>query len=322
VSGSAALDEEIGVAGLGVIVQRIEGQPAVTAIPNEAARTAGLAIGDVIVSVDGEAFEARAQRLRKYIAASNPWGHALRADATALRGAPGSTAALVVRGKDDKPREVRIQRVITPPRPTGDPYKLLEGGVGYVDLNILERAQVDAMFTAFEKAPSIVFDMRGYPNGTAWSIAPRLNVRGTKMAAMFFRQLVGGQEEAARLQFLQPIPPTEGPLYKGQTVMLIDERTISQAEHTGLFLEAANGTKFIGTRTAGANGDVTTTCLPGNVCVMFTGHDVRHADGRTLQRVGLEPDIEVRPTLKGLRDGKDEVLDRALAFLRESATTK
>jgi hypothetical protein len=52
--------------------------------------------------------------------------------------------------------------------------------------------------------------------------------------------------------------------------------------------------------------------LPGGVRVMFTGHDVRHADGRQLQRVGILPHVEVRPTLAGLRAGRDEVLERAL----------
>ena len=46
--------------------------------------------------------------------------------------------------------------------------------------------------------------------------------------------------------------------------MLVDERTISQAEHTGLFFEAANGTTFIGSQTMGANGDVTIVALPAN----------------------------------------------------------
>jgi C-terminal processing protease CtpA/Prc len=97
--------------------------------------------------------------------------------------------------------------------------------------------------------------------------------------------------------------------------MLIDDRAISQSEHSGLFYEAANGTKLIGTPTSGANGDVTTFTLPGGIHVSFTGHDVRHADGRQLQRVGLKPDVEVAPTRKGIRDGKDEVLDRAVAYL-------
>jgi C-terminal processing protease CtpA/Prc len=98
--------------------------------------------------------------------------------------------------------------------------------------------------------------------------------------------------------------------------MLIDERAISQSEHSGLFFEAAADTVFIGTPSAGANGDVTRLTLPGGIAVGFTGHDVRHADGRQLQRVGLQPQIRVAPTLAGIRAGKDEVLDRAIEFLK------
>jgi C-terminal processing protease CtpA/Prc len=51
--------------------------------------------------------------------------------------------------------------------------------------------------------------------------------------------------------------------------------------------------------------------------VLFTGHDVRHADGRQLQRVGLQPHVLVAPTIAGLRSGRDEVLERALEFLQQ-----
>lgn len=97
--------------------------------------------------------------------------------------------------------------------------------------------------------------------------------------------------------------------------MLVDERTISQAEHTGLFFEAANGTTFIGSPTMGANGDVTMFTIPGNIGITFTGHDVRHADGRQLQRVGLQPQVSVTPTIAGIRAGRDEVLEAALKYV-------
>jgi len=103
--------------------------------------------------------------------------------------------------------------------------------------------------------------------------------------------------------------------YTGRTVMLIDERTLSQAEHTGLFFEAANGTVFIGSPTMGANGDVTSFVIPGGITISFTGHDVRHADGRQLQRVGLQPVLTVLPTIAGIRAGRDEVLEQAHRFL-------
>jgi C-terminal processing protease CtpA/Prc len=97
--------------------------------------------------------------------------------------------------------------------------------------------------------------------------------------------------------------------------MLIDEFAGSQAEHTGLFLEAANGTKFIGGPTAGANGDLTNFTVPGGLRITFSGHGIHHADGRQLQRVGLLPDIEVKPTIQGIREGRDEVQERAIAYL-------
>lgn len=97
--------------------------------------------------------------------------------------------------------------------------------------------------------------------------------------------------------------------------MLVGERTQSQAEHTGLFFEAANGTEFIGSPIAGANGDVTSFNIPGGISLTFSGHDVHHADGRQLQQVGLQPKISVRPMINGIRAGKDEVLDRAIQYL-------
>ena len=89
--------------------------------------------------------------------------------------------------------------------------------------------------------------------------------------------------------------------------MLVDERTISQAEHTGLFFEAANGTTFIvGSPTMGANGDVTNSSVSRrHVSDTFTGHDVRHADGRQLQRVGLQPESwSVRRSVDSRRPGR------------------
>ena len=121
---------------------------------------------------------------------------------------------------------------------------------------------------------------------------------------------------------IQRIPVRPAPAYRGETVMLIDERTASQAEHTGLFFEAANGTRFVGSHTAGANGDVTNFYVPGNIGISFSGHNVRHADGRQLQRVGLVPDIEVRPTIAGIREGRDAVLEAALELLAEEASAE
>ena len=126
---------------------------------------------------------------------------------------------------------------------------------------------VDSAFRVLAGTKAIVFDDRGYPLGTAWPIAPRLNGHGDWNHRAKFKRLIVPSPDTTRTtmyEFDQPIPPAQGVAkYTGRTVMLVDERTISQAEHTGLFFEAANGTTFIGSPTMGANGDVTNFFIPG-----------------------------------------------------------
>ncbi|AKT39882.1 S41 family peptidase [Chondromyces crocatus] len=311
----------------GIDVLRIEGRPVVVRLSGRVARGSGLAVGDVIVSVDGEDIDARAQRARRYEAASNPWAHAHYADRQALRGAPGSVATLGVEGEGGRRKEVKVPRysvddALVKPGPDSDalPYRLLDGGIGYVDLTWLEGNQVDAMFTALASAKGIVFDMRGYPHQTGWALGAGMNVKKAP-TALFERPVVSAQAGRGRFLFEQRLPPA--PLrFQGPSVMLVDERTQSQAEHIGLLFSAANGTRFVGSPTAGANGDITDMCMPGGTCVTFSGQGIRFGDGRQLQRIGLSPLVPVRPTIAGLRAGKDEVLARGVEVLRREIAAR
>jgi hypothetical protein len=201
---------------------------------------------------------------------------------------------------------------------------MLPGNIGYADLDRLEGSMVDSMFSMFRNTRAIIFDMRGYPHGTAWTIAPRLTDRLNVGAALFARPTPMGPDtiEVTTTTFVQTLPTVLGPRYKSRTVMLIDERTQSQAEHTGLFFKAANRTVFVGSPSAGANGDVTTFVIPGRMKLMFSGQAVRHVDGRQLQRVGLAPDVLVQPTLRGIRSGHDEVLERAVKWVQQEVPAK
>jgi hypothetical protein len=53
---------------------------------------------------------------------------------------------------------------------------------------------------------------------------------------------------------------------------------------------------------------------------MISGIGVFYPDRTPTQRVGIVPDVEVRPTIAGIRDLRDEVLEAAViqAFARES----
>ena len=322
--GHPALDERIGKAGLPVSIRWIEGAAVVVTASDEA-KAAGIEPGDALISLDGEPVETGIERLNKTFTASTPWALRNRAIRLLLQGAEGSTADLALKKLDGSLRKVSLVRdskKTPPPQNQGEIVRILPGNLGYVDLPRLARGDVDAMFEKVKGTRGLILDMRGYPQGTAWSIAPRINTRNARVGAQFRRSQVSAfsfEENEAGFYFSQPIPelPPGVEKYTAPTVMLIDDRAISQSEHSGLFYEAASGTKFIGSPTAGANGDVTRFPLPGGIWVLFGGHDVRHADGRQLQRVGLVPDIEVEPTRKGIAAGRDEVLERAVRYLSE-----
>jgi len=291
-------------------------------------------VGDVVLAIDDEPIEKKREYHARYIASSTPQWLMRLVHFRLLFGPKDSVLKLRVRGSDNQVREVSMPRstAIMDPKLTealkrSTPVmQVLPGGFSYVDLARLQGGEVDKMFEMIKNTPAVIFDMRGYPNGTAWSIAPRLSEKKNVVAALFSRPLLNATDlsdselaESANYGFAQKIPDRKGDVYKGKVVMLINEDAISQSEHTCLFFESATDVTFIGTPTAGANGDVTFMVLPGNVQVSFTGHNVRHADGRQLQRVGIQPTIRVAPTIRGLIDGRDEILERAIKYLGESS---
>lgn len=328
VTGNTALGDYLGALWPAVRLQYVGGVPVVVRIGDDSAtKASGLAVGDIIVRVDGEDAAARRARMAAFVAHSTPQALDDGIAGRLLRGSD-TVAKLVVRGADNRERSLRIPRrpafrmLMQYPR-AGPVLKMLPGNIGYTDLSLLTPAMTDSMFEMFKNTKGIILDDRGYPQGTAWTIAPRLSAKPVPAAA-FQRPLVTSPDSSqwTTFHFVQFTPPGTKPVYRGKTILLVDERTISQAEHTGLFFEAANKTTIVGSPTMGANGDVTTIALVGGMYATFTGHDVRHADGRQLQRVGLRPDVVVRPTLAGIRAGRDEVLERARALLGDLGGSK
>jgi C-terminal processing protease CtpA/Prc len=108
---------------------------------------------------------------------------------------------------------------------------------------------------------------------------------------------------------VQPLAPR----YTGRVVILVDETSISQPEFTAMALRAAPGAMVVGSTTAGADGNVSVVPLPGGLTTNITGIGVFYPDRSPTQRIGILPDLEVRPTIAGIRDGRDEVLEAAVS---------
>jgi C-terminal processing protease CtpA/Prc len=128
-------------------------------------------------------------------------------------------------------------------------------------------------------------------------------------------RLVGLASLEESIVTLDLAPPAER--YGGRVVVLADGSTQSAAEYVCQLIRSSTTATVVGSPTSGANGGVTRTILPGGIVVNFTAQSVRNHDGTRLQRVGIVPDVEARPTLAGVRAGRDEVLERATALQRD-----
>jgi C-terminal processing protease CtpA/Prc len=330
-----ALEEHLGLFAPPLLVAQVEGQAVVAHVHDDGA-AGGIKVGDVILAVDGVAIPERRKALQRLFAASTPQAMSEILDRVELRGPKGSTARLSVRDGSGKELEVAVVRSrahgeglrLPAFRTTPAKVGVLPSGYGYIDLERLELAEVDAALDAVMGTPALILDMRGYPNGTAMALAPRLvkaapprPIVGARFRPPFWDGAMMPVDPNApsffQLFFDQHLAPTAKARYQGKVVMLIDASAISQAEHMCLHVGAATDVTFIGSPTNGANGDITTMVLPGNLVVSFTGQEVRFADGRQLQRLGVQPHITVLPTVAGVRAGRDEVLEAAIEHLRK-----
>ena len=93
---------------------------------------------------------------------------------------------------------------------------------------------------------------------------------------------------------------------------LTDGRAISYGETCLGIIEHYKLAAIVGSPTAGTNGNVNPFTLPGGYRVFWTGMKVLKHDGSRHHGVGIQPTVPVARTIKGVAQGRDEVLERAL----------
>jgi hypothetical protein len=291
--------------------------------------------GTEVTHIDGRAIADVAAEHVPLISASTPQARKARLARDVLLGPADSRAALTVRNGGHE-RMVTVTR--TRPASTPDPPARDQDAArwveefGYLDLTTAESPTVvEEAFVRFVDAPGLLLDMRGYPRCyPRGSVMPRLIDRPCHSANYHVPLRSGARRgggtgatpgrDLVALHWTQEhylIQPDPDLHYAGEVAVLIDERAISQSEDFCLCLRNAGRGTFVGTPTAGTNGNVTWVDLPGGA-VSFTGMRVTYADGSRFQNLGIQPDILVRPTPEGLAAGRDDVLEAAVIALRQA----
>lgn len=299
----------------------VEGKTIVYRIYNDSLKRY-ISKGDEVVSVEGIPAKRLRDSLAEFISASNAASLQRNVTERLLSGkaATSVTVGFKHAGKVIPLTLARKNRAYDLFMPNeGIVFKKITDKIGYVDMGRLEVSQLDSMFTAYQKTDFIILDYRSYPKGTIWSMINYLTNKSVT-GAIGITMIADSPDPATttRQESLWQIPVYPKPqLYKGAIIILVDEITQSQAEYSCMVLQAAcKKVTIIGSQTAGADGDITYIKIPGGILTAFSGHGIHYPDGKRTQGVGIVPDIIAKPTITGIRTGKDEVLERAINFAK------
>jgi hypothetical protein len=306
---SIAVRPPVGACALTVTVRFAEAQPVIADSKREE-----LQRGDVITELDGKPLRELLASWMPYYAASNGPTKLRDIARQMTRGACGPMTLKVRRGSEElavksertQPGEAQPNRHDRP----GDTFQRISPEVGYLKLSSVKQAEVTSYIDSAAGTKGLVIDIRNYPSEfMPFALGSVL----VDKLSPFARFTTGDLNNPGAFHWTEPvaISPRE-PRYKGKIVILVDETSQSQSEYTTMALRTAPGAKIVGSTTAGADGNVSAIPLPGGLRSMISGIGVFYPDKRPTQKIGILPDVEVWPTIAGIREGRDEVLEEAI----------
>lgn len=195
-------------------------------------------------------------------------------------------------------------------------FKKFESNIGYITLKNITHKDFKTIREKLKDTKSIIVDIRGRP---AISVIHNLGGFFTSKKSWFVKHTEPninnpGEFTFSASKFIQP----REKFYKGKVILLVNQFTQSHGEYTAMAIQAGDNVTTIGSTTAGADGNTSTFYLPGGLMTMISGIGVYYPDGKETQRIGIVPDIEVLPTIKGIKEGRDEVLEKAIEIINKS----
>lgn len=323
ISGDKELGAYFGKNYTMVKARIIEGKLIVTLINgDELANKEAIRVGDEILTVNGKTITQHRKEMEPVLCASNTSAADRNfASAFLLRG-NGDSLNITYNHEGQTisgslklyPMKIANEAAVKKYY-EGPTYKLLNDSIGYITLATIKAADLKTIFKTFENTKGIVIDIRNYPS----EFMPFAMAAYIKPDPSPFVKFTNGNINNPGLFTFMKYPVSNGAknkdYYKGKIVILVDERTQSQAEYTTMALRTAPNAVVMGSQTAGADGNVSMIPFPGDFGSYISGIGVYYPDGKITQGIGIVPDIEVKPTQLGIKNGVDELLERAVQYI-------
>jgi hypothetical protein len=297
-------------------VDLVEGQVMVTTTANKAIER-----GDVILAVDGRPI-AQALATEEALVSGSPQWRRARAVERLGRGPTGSTIALRLlrRGGELDVAVLRSDRIVSDVA-LHPPIERFPDGVYYIDLERVSMADIDAAMDHLATAPGIVFDLRIGPNANhqvlshllsrhddaLWMAIP-LVIRPDSASTPASWQMSGWDMPVLQPRITGRVAFVTGPYARSYTESVL-----------GLVAHYRLG-EIVGAATAGTNGDIAQISEPTGCTTLFTGRRVTNPDGSRFHLIGVQPTIPTSRTMEAVTAGRDELVERALAYARGASS--
>jgi len=266
--------------GLGIEVGMEDGfVKVVSPIDDTPAARAGMMSGDLIIRLDDTPVK----------------GLSLNDAVKLMRGKPGSIIELtVIREGEDKPLNIDIERAVI--KVTSVKNRMLDDDYGYVRISNFQTKTTADMLKAIRKMKKdsggelagLVLDLRNNPGGVLSGAV------GVSDAFLNDGMIVytDGREEDNKLRY----DATQGDVLDGNPlVVLVNGGSASASEIVAGAMQDHQRAIIMGTKTFGKGSVQTIQDLQTGGAVKLTTSRYFTPDGRSIQALGIEPDIINKP---------------------------
>ncbi|MFA7402327.1 MAG: peptidase S41 [Bacteroidales bacterium] len=195
------------------------------------------------------------------------------------------------------------------------PFRFVHDSIAYIDMKNFDKDSIENIMEQVKNMKGLIIDLRCYPSDfeILFPLSEYL-MPEPKSFVKFSRSNLRNPGDFV-IDTCLSIGIVNNEYFKGKIIILTNEETQSMAEYFAMAFRAAPQASVIGSTTAGTDGNVSYFDFPGRITTLITGIGIYSPDGRETQRVGIIPDIEAKPTIQGIRDGRDEVLEKAIEVI-------
>ncbi len=277
--------------------------------------------GDIILKIDGRTVDQLIKNNLTLTPASNYERQLWILARRLLRSRRDSINLDILRGSNQMnvtilcmPKDKITMAADLNPNPGDSSYKIIDGGIGYLFAGRYKDSQLVNIKKAFQQTRGLIIDMRTYPSDfMPFTFCPFIKPD----SSTFVTFTAGDVANPGLFKFGQTISNgVKYPEYYNRPVVeLVNSVTLSQAEYTTMALQSAPNVTVIGSTTAGADGNVSSIVLPGGITTYISGIGVYYPDRSETQRRGIRINEQVEPTIDGIRNGKDELLEKAVEII-------